>query len=104
MSGEIVTAAALVIGNEILSGRTQDANLAYLGQQLNLLGIRLREAVTNSALQDAAAAEGLLTVAAGMNVLRLAPSLIITDAEADEVVALLDRACLRVAPQKVAAQ
>lgn len=44
MSGEIVTAAALVIGNEILSGRTQDANLAYLGQQLNLLGIRLREA------------------------------------------------------------
>lgn len=44
MSGEIVTAAALVIGNEILSGRTQDANLAYLGQQLGLLGIRLREA------------------------------------------------------------
>jgi molybdenum cofactor synthesis domain-containing protein len=44
MSGEIVTAAVVVIGNEILSGRTQDANLAYLGQQLNAIGVRLREA------------------------------------------------------------
>lgn len=39
----IVTAAVVIIGNEILSGRTQDVNLAYLGQQLNALGIRLRE-------------------------------------------------------------
>ncbi len=38
------TAAVLVIGNEILSGRTQDANLAYLGQELSALGIRLVEA------------------------------------------------------------
>jgi acetylornithine/N-succinyldiaminopimelate aminotransferase len=69
-----------------------------------LLGLRLHETVTNTALQDAAAAEGLLTVAAGMNVLRVAPPLIITDADADEAVALLDRACLRITPQKVAAQ
>jgi acetylornithine/N-succinyldiaminopimelate aminotransferase len=69
-----------------------------------LLGLRLQEAVTNSALQDAAAAEGLLTVAAGMNVLRVAPPLIITDADADEAIALLERACLRITPQKVAAQ
>jgi acetylornithine/N-succinyldiaminopimelate aminotransferase len=69
-----------------------------------LLGIKLRDSVTNSALQDAAAAEGLLTVAAGMNVLRVAPPLIITDAEADEAVALLDRACLRVSSARVAAQ
>ncbi|HEV7266251.1 MAG TPA: aspartate aminotransferase family protein [Falsiroseomonas sp.] len=69
-----------------------------------LLGIRLREAVSNTALQDAAAAEGLLTVAAGMNVLRVAPPLIISDAEADEAVALLDRACLRVSSARVAAQ
>jgi molybdenum cofactor synthesis domain-containing protein len=40
----IVTAAVLVIGNEILSGRTKDANLAYLAEQLNALGVRLREA------------------------------------------------------------
>jgi acetylornithine/N-succinyldiaminopimelate aminotransferase len=69
-----------------------------------LLGIKLHEAVSNSALQDAAAAEGLLTVAAGMNVLRLAPPLIITDADADEAVALLDRACLRLTPARAAAQ
>lgn len=44
MSDEPVTAAVLVIGNEILSGRTKDANLPYLGQRLAELGIRLAEA------------------------------------------------------------
>ena len=39
-----VTACVLIIGNEILSGRTQDANLAFLAQGLNDIGIRLREA------------------------------------------------------------
>lgn len=38
------TAAVLLIGNEILSGRTQDANLNYIARQLSVLGIRLREA------------------------------------------------------------
>jgi acetylornithine/N-succinyldiaminopimelate aminotransferase len=33
-----------------------------------------------------------------MNVLRLAPPLIITEADADEAVALLDRACQRLTP------
>lgn len=37
-------AALLIIGNEILSGRTVDANLAYLAQALNSVGIRLAEA------------------------------------------------------------
>ena len=41
---DTVTAAVLVIGNEILSGRTQDANLAYLGEQLNEIGIQVKEA------------------------------------------------------------
>jgi molybdenum cofactor synthesis domain-containing protein len=40
---DLVTAAVLVIGNEILSGRTQDANVAFLGKNLNELGIRLME-------------------------------------------------------------
>lgn len=44
MSGGPVSACALIIGNEILSGRTQDANLAYLGKRLNDAGIRLMEA------------------------------------------------------------
>jgi molybdenum cofactor synthesis domain-containing protein len=41
---KIVTAAVLVIGNEILSGRTKDVNLGYLAEELTKLGIRLREA------------------------------------------------------------
>jgi molybdenum cofactor synthesis domain-containing protein len=44
MTDRIVTAAVLVIGNEILSGRTKDANLAWLAARLNETGIRLREA------------------------------------------------------------
>lgn len=39
-----VTAAVLIIGNEILSGRTQDVNLGFLARELGQLGIRVREA------------------------------------------------------------
>ncbi len=39
-----VTAAVLIIGNEILSGRTNDANLNTLALWLGGLGVRLREA------------------------------------------------------------
>jgi len=39
----IWTAALLVIGDEILSGRTQDANIAYLAKWLGVQGIRLKE-------------------------------------------------------------
>jgi molybdenum cofactor synthesis domain-containing protein len=39
-----VTAAVLIIGNEILSGRTQDTNLAHLAKTLNEYGIQVREA------------------------------------------------------------
>jgi molybdenum cofactor synthesis domain-containing protein len=40
----LVTAAVLIIGNEILSGRTQDTNLAYLAKKLNEYGIQIHEA------------------------------------------------------------
>jgi acetylornithine/N-succinyldiaminopimelate aminotransferase len=63
-----------------------------------LLGLKLRDGVVNTAMQDAAVQEGLLTVAAGMNVLRLAPPLIITEADADEALALLDRTCRKMTP------
>lgn len=43
-ASRIWTAALIVIGDEILSGRTQDANLAYLAKWLNVQGIRLSEA------------------------------------------------------------
>ena len=38
-----VRACLLIIGNEILSGRTQDANLAHIAKRLNDWGIQLRE-------------------------------------------------------------
>ncbi len=38
-----VTAALVVIGNEILSGRTKDVNVAYLARQLTAMGINLAE-------------------------------------------------------------
>jgi molybdenum cofactor synthesis domain-containing protein len=41
---KIVTACVLIIGNEILSGRTPDANLVFLARGLTELGIRLHEA------------------------------------------------------------
>jgi molybdenum cofactor synthesis domain-containing protein len=41
---KIVTAGVLIIGNEILSGRTQDMNLAYIAKGLNEVGVTLREA------------------------------------------------------------
>ena len=37
------TAAMLVIGDEILSGRTRDANMHHLAQELTKVGINLRE-------------------------------------------------------------
>ncbi len=37
------TAVMLVIGDEILSGRTRDANMHHLAQALAGRGIRLRE-------------------------------------------------------------
>ncbi len=43
-SERIWTAALLLIGDEILSGRTQDRNLAPIANWLNLQGIRLAEA------------------------------------------------------------
>ena len=36
-------AAIVVIGNEILSGRTQDVNIVNISKWLNQLGVRLEE-------------------------------------------------------------
>ncbi|WP_300302304.1 molybdopterin-binding protein, partial [Ferrovibrio sp.] len=59
---KIVTAAMLVIGNEILSGRTRDANMHFLAGQLTELGIRLREARVVPDIED--------TIVAAVNELR----------------------------------
>jgi len=42
-SERIWTAGLIVIGDEILSGRTQDRNIAQIAHWLNLQGIRLAE-------------------------------------------------------------
>ncbi len=39
----VVTAALLVIGDEILSGRTKDKNIGYIADYLTSIGIRLSE-------------------------------------------------------------
>src|ERR1700748_467946 len=40
---QIVPAAVLVIGDEILSGRTKDKNIGYIAEYLTAIGIDLRE-------------------------------------------------------------
>src|SRR5262249_60180096 len=40
---EAVTAALLVIGSKILSGRTKDQNIGYIAEYLTALGIDLKE-------------------------------------------------------------
>ncbi len=52
MSERLVTACVIVIGNEILSGRTQDTNIALLGERLNALGVRLMEARVIPDIED----------------------------------------------------
>ena len=42
-STEVVTAALLVIGDEILSGRTKDKNIGYIAEYLTNIGIDLKE-------------------------------------------------------------
>jgi molybdenum cofactor synthesis domain-containing protein len=41
--GGIVTAAVLVIGDEILSGRTKDKNIGFIAEYLTGIGIDLKE-------------------------------------------------------------
>ena len=43
MAGKNPTACVLIIGNEVLSGRTQDANIRFLATKLGDLGIPVRE-------------------------------------------------------------
>src|SRR5207302_905773 len=40
---EAITAALLVIGDKILSGRTKDQNIGYIAEYLTALGIDLKE-------------------------------------------------------------
>ncbi len=63
--------------------------------------VGLKCAVPNGQVQAAAVGEGLLTVAAGDNVLRLVPPLIVRQAECDAALALLERAAKSCQPAVV---
>jgi molybdenum cofactor synthesis domain-containing protein len=52
-STRIYTAALCIIGDEILSGRTQDKNIAQIASWLNVQGIRLREVRVVPDVEDA---------------------------------------------------
>jgi len=52
-SPDRVTAALLVIGDEILSGRTKDKNIGYIAEYLTAVGIDLREVRVVSDDEDA---------------------------------------------------
>jgi molybdenum cofactor synthesis domain-containing protein len=49
---EAPTAAVLLIGNEVLSGRTKDKNLAFIADYLTALGIDLMEARVVADIED----------------------------------------------------
>jgi len=40
---DVITAAVLVIGDEILSGRTKDKNIGYIAEYLTTIGVDLKE-------------------------------------------------------------
>ena len=66
-----------------------------------ILGLKAR--VPNTELQQAFMAEGLLTVSAGDNVVRLVPPLVLTDADIDTAVEMIRRGARRCQPYPVAA-
>ena len=63
-----------------------------------ILGVKAR--VPNTELQQAFMAEGLLTVAAGDNVVRLVPPLVLTDDDVDTAVAMIRRGAARCRPSR----
>jgi molybdenum cofactor synthesis domain-containing protein len=67
---EIVTAAVLVIGDEILSGRTKDKNIGYIADYLTAIGIDLKEVRVVSDDESA--------IVAALNALRAAYTYVFT--------------------------
>lgn len=67
---KVWTAALLVIGDEILSGRTHDKNIAQVASWLGVQGIRLKEVRVVS--------DDMAAIAAAVNALRLANDYLFT--------------------------
>jgi molybdenum cofactor synthesis domain-containing protein len=61
--GETITAAVLVIGDEILSGRTKDKNIGTIAEHLTEIGIALREVrIVGDVAEDIIAAVNALRI------------------------------------------
>ena len=43
MNNKTIQASIIIIGNEILSGRTQDTNTSTLANRLNSIGVKVNE-------------------------------------------------------------
>ncbi len=69
-STAIVTAALLIIGDEILSGRTKDRNIGYIAEYMTNIGIDLKEVRIVPDEQD--------DIVAGLNALRQRYSYVFT--------------------------
>jgi acetylornithine/N-succinyldiaminopimelate aminotransferase len=100
---ESVRRTALLLKQRLAELKDRHANLiAEIRGEGLLIGMR---AVGPSAeLVEALRAERLLTVGAGDNVVRLLPPLIIGEDEIDTAVAMIDRACARLAQKASAKQ
>ncbi len=81
------------------------ANYPQVFTQARGMGLMLglKCAMPNGEVQNAAMIEGLLTVAAGDNILRLVPPLIVTEADCDEALTRLDATARRCLPSCLAA-
>ncbi|MCA9529020.1 MAG: competence/damage-inducible protein A [Myxococcales bacterium] len=66
----MTTAAALIIGNEILTGKIDDTNTRYLARELFRLGVELRRVIV--------CPDDLDTIAADLNALRAAHDYVFT--------------------------
>jgi acetylornithine/N-succinyldiaminopimelate aminotransferase len=90
------SSAKLVLGLKDLSAKYDTVLEGVRGKGL-MLGMIVKAPHTNAALGEAAREQGLLTVVAGANVLRMLPPLVIGDAEIAEALSAMDSACAKLA-------
>lgn len=88
--------AALKKGLEDLAVKYDTVLAGVRGKGL-MIGLVVNAPHTNAALGEAARDQGLLTVVAGENVLRMLPPLIIGDTEISEALDAMDKACATLA-------
>ncbi|MBT5572470.1 MAG: aspartate aminotransferase family protein [Alphaproteobacteria bacterium] len=90
------SSAKLVAGLKDLAARYDTVLEDVRGKGL-MLGMIVKAPHTNAALGEAAREQGLLTVVAGENVLRMLPPLVIGETEIAEALAAMDKACASLA-------